>query len=131
MRDILFRGKRSNNGEWVDGCLFIDDKGEKHEILVGYVNYRVAWEVVPETVGQYTGLKDKNGAKIFEGDIVIARVTGGAYKGFEWPCADVQYQKTSFGININKDFTPLASFAPTVEFEIIGNKHDDAEQLEV
>ena len=68
MREILFRGKRYMDGEWVDGSLFIDEKKEKHEILVGYVNFRYGWEVDPATVGQYTGLT-QNGVKIFEGDM--------------------------------------------------------------
>lgn len=55
MREILFRGKRFFDGEWIEGQLFIDDKGEKAEILIGRVNYRVSWEIVPETIGQYTG----------------------------------------------------------------------------
>ena len=80
MREILFRGKRVDNGEWVYGGLMTYNLLQKQKCLiisfdVKLENFKIETEqmsefVIPETVGQFTGLTDKSRTKIFEGDIV-------------------------------------------------------------
>lgn len=67
MREILFRAKRIDNGEWVEG---LPQKmwGEWH--IINSDDENTAYPIVPKTVSQYTGLKDKNGNRIWENDIV-------------------------------------------------------------
>jgi hypothetical protein len=78
MRDIEFRGKRKDNGEWVWGDL--------NHLAYGIVVINDNIIVNDRTVGQYTGIKDKNGVKIFEGDIVMDTDGNVAKVWFDFGC---------------------------------------------
>ena len=137
MREILFRGKRVDNGEWIKG-FYIEanhhwhNKGVHKEWIVknviqngGWCNVGSKYAVIPETVGQYTGLTDKNGTKIFEGDIVKD----------EYILGKVVYNTkqedfdgaASFMIDDVDD--GLQSYRFWNSVEVIGNIHDNPELI--
>lgn len=134
MREILFRGKRCDNGEWVEGYYArkgVDKDTFKHFICVMVFNangntynsmfYLTDIEVIPETVGQYTGLTDKNGTKIFEGDILSAHLDDG-YPENETLLEVVWHNNGWYGKN-GKFFDDFDNGFEKY-FEVIGNVHD-------
>lgn len=121
MREILFRGKRVNNGEWIEG--FYAHSGEKKYIVIDNdiaVGYLAMKEVNPDTIGQYTGLTDKNGKKIFEGDIV--KIKGKTRYVFYGSSG---FRHTNYGEYADT----LENVFTVVDCEVIGNKIDNPELL--
>ena len=118
MRDILFRGKRFDNNEWLEG--YYCTKGGTHFIIIigQYASgkyYFTDCIVNPKTIGQYTCMVDKNGRRIFEGDIIKYKLL----------CNDDGIGPVIFS---DQCFMPL-TFCKSEDIEIIGNIHDNPELL--
>ena len=125
MREILFRGKRIDNGEWVYGSLYsVRDKAYIIEYNTGFPSARY-FEVDPSTVGQYTGLTDKNGKKIFDGDIILRRYVRPNFL-VKYSEEDTEYQAIFFGGGC----ASLYKYLSSKESKVIGNIHDNPELLE-
>lgn len=119
-REILFRGKRVDSSEWFEGSYWLSRSAVRETTYItdGYGNL---FCVIPETVGQYTGLNDKNNVKIFEGDILKFR--SGIYS-VEW---DNEHSKF-----LQRDGQFSREFHIWIEkSEIVGNIHDNPELLGV
>ena len=158
MREILFHGKRADNGEWVEGDLLQIKYYNKPIIeckIMPQAPVSSAYPVIPETVGQYTGLTDKNGKRIFEGDIVryntyddfdcqsVAKFgeynqdgSAGEYSaskciGFyvdvdNFTCPDL----CEYGSNCFSNYLKQQNILEVARYcEIIGNIHDNPELL--
>ena len=134
MREILFRGKRLDNGEWVEGAFVAKNDpllGTYYAFIISQApkDSFVTWYAVdPNTVGQYTDLTDKNGKKIFEGDIVrcsTGRICKILYFTSPGHCGFDLYPINGF------DAPPPIKWKLFADIEVIGNIHDDRELLEV
>ena len=120
MREILFRGKRVDNGEWIKG--FYAENGHGSSNIQPKCKF-FGYLVKPETVGQYTGLLDKNGNKIFEGDILES--------DSERFVVDWDDEFSGFYLtDVNPRHQGVAMFANVADDGyIIGNVHDNPEML--
>ena len=134
----LFRGKRIDNGEWVIGGLvrYGFTGREKYYIVPSYVSDLYALEIDPSTICWCTGLKDKNGKLIWENDIVNGSIKRGAafYRCLVlWNECKARFDVRALGCNFPMtldectDDISMSGF----DYEVVGNKFDNPELLEV
>ena len=137
-REILFRGKLSHSGVWVEGNLIKDRNGNNsiipfnvfepdgHHLII---DSDEAWRVDTETVGQFTGMTDKNGKKVFEGDIIIEKESD--YDN-EYRIYNVYWNEDNFQYWFSDDVTIDSHPIDELEIDysrVIGNIHDNPELL--
>lgn len=146
MREILFRGKRDDNGEWAYGYY----AHRPTAVCIGEINPSCIYvpacdpdhnsefiEVIPETVGQYTGLTDKDGKKIFEGDIVMFSRTRNlpnytpVPEVIRYHKGDCAFQRFPYNLSlIRGGGGKLLQPDMMCECEVLGNIYDNPELLE-
>lgn len=128
-REILFRGKSIGTGEWLYGHLFNYGLTAPSNVPCISVCVPTSWEeayniyaVHPDTIGQYTGLKDKNGKKIFEGDIV-------EFANLDLPNMIVQFDNGSFML-CEDEYSTYVELRMNYAVEVMGNIYDNPELIE-
>ena len=146
MRTIKFRGKRYGDNAWVCGCLYQGTKeGQTYSIILddgGYSlapsnerNFAIAFAedevnvVFPETVGQYTGLRDKNGREIYEGDIIVSQDYSHARHYVRYIDDEAMFVAMIIGSSLMEYCAIRQSWIDEYDKKIIGNIYDDPELL--
>ena len=140
MREILFRGKRIDNNEWVEGGFYLEPYTDNSYIIawnsmgMGFIEYIL---VCSDSVGQYTGLEDKNSKRIFEGDILAYRwedsphetIEGVVkYGNFNCSCCDGVYGWYCEGGDIRRLDDPTR-WHDEERLYVVGNIHDNPELI--
>lgn len=125
MKENKFRGKNIFNYEWVYGYYFYDKFDDKHYILQAQEDEEepFMYEVIPETVGQYTGLKDDNNEEIYEDDIINTwnKNYKVIYDGYMWALKDFYISCLDIPYDAFSEFSAKK----------VGNIHDNPKLLEV
>lgn len=133
MREILFRGKRTDNHQWVEGYYIVDDMENPNPYIV---NAKGKYRIAHKTVGQYTGRKDKNGKRVFEGDILrlFSIWADGTVEPAEVPVIVQFWENYQCYVLTTKQGYHCDDFGNHGRpeyYEVIGNIYDNPELLEV
>lgn len=134
MREILFRGKRADNGEWVYGSLITERNMFDGNLMTMHIqDIEEPYDdnlIDDETVGQFTGLTDKNGTKIFEGDIV-KHIQKYEISGEVKSIAVIKWNEAYSCWSVEHTNGRITAFLGTEyhKLEVIGNVHDNPELL--
>ena len=126
-REIKFRGKSLRNGEWLYGDLMHDNIGGSYVYPIDADELYKENEVSPDTVGQYTVLRDKNGVEIYEGDVIIEKIKRSRKDGERLVICFEEFEWKSK--NVNGATTSLSLLAEYHTIEVVGNIHDNPELI--
>lgn len=136
MRDIKFRGKRIKDKKWIYGSLAKDNPQDAYYIID--IDEGVGRDVLENTIGQYTGLHDKNGKEIYEGDIVLYEDWEMTYEGGGNDSfinkGIIEYVEDNCCFNVTERQTielPDVLYKNNETLEVIGNIYENPELLEV